>query len=77
MFCPQCEIGTLRKIVFKRSLSAGYLCEYCGMMWLRGEEIDFNTGHNIQNYKNPDLEYSFDEVIGKNEDLKPVNYPKN
>lgn len=77
MICPQCEEGTIRKIIIKSSQKINYLCEYCGMMWVPGEQIDFNTGHPIQSFtQGQDTEFVFGDVKEKDEDLKPVYYPK-
>jgi hypothetical protein len=76
MICPKCEKETIKTICFKKDSSIGYLCELCRILWLMDEEINAHTGHTIQEHgADNDLEYTFDEVVGKDPDKTPVIYP--
>lgn len=76
MKCPKCEFGAIRKILFHKSQTVGYLCDFCGTVWLESEEVSERTGHRMYALtKDDDFEYSFFDAE-KDPDAKPVVYPR-
>lgn len=76
MKCPKCEEGIIRKIVFKKGNSNGFLCEFCGAVWEEEEDIAENTGHPILSFtKDDDMAYTFVDAEDRDEDTS-VMYPK-
>lgn len=62
MQCPKCEEGIIERIIFKKNKENGFLCDFCGAVWLEGENISMNTGHVMQSFtKDDDMEYTFSD----------------
>ncbi len=47
MICPQCEEGTLKKIVFIKTQKMAYLCNSCMSFWFVHEHIGSTAGHSL------------------------------
>ena len=77
MICPKCELGEIKKVVFKKNERMAFLCESCGTVWTDDENISAQTGHLIQSQtRDGDTDYSFIDVEDGNEDNRSVRYPK-
>ena len=77
MVCPKCDEGRLEKILFKKDKSVGFLCDFCGNVWLEGESIQSSTGHIIESLtKNNGREYAIADSDEKDGESKSVMYPK-
>lgn len=77
MKCPKCEIGEITTILLKEKDLESFLCELCGTIWFQDEDINVHTGRPLQSLKRDiDQEYTLTDLPQKNEDTKPVMYPK-
>lgn len=77
MKCPKCELGEIKKILIKKENRAGFICEYCGSLWLEGEEINVTSGHSAQTLKDDNqLEYTFSENENEDPESKSIMYSK-
>lgn len=45
MICPKCYMGTIELVVLKMTGEEASLCEYCGTIWMGGEDIKATSGH--------------------------------
>lgn len=77
MICPRCEEGQLLKIALKMTGEEATLCDFCETLWLKGEEIKYNTGHPYDEAKYvADREYTVEEAEEKDQEHRKAAYPK-
>lgn len=73
MTCPKCEEGKIKKILFKKDNRIGFLCDFCGAVWIEGENIKLTSGHVIESLKKDDeMEYTFVDIDKEDEESKSV-----
>jgi len=73
MQCIKCEIGELKKIIFKKTKQVAHVCDYCSIFWIDGELIKYNTGHSLNPYNCGDgYEYTIFELNTVDEDHQAV-----
>lgn len=77
MRCPKCEEGKIVTIVLKRTGDEATLCNYCETLWLKDEEIKFNTGHPYDIAKKDDREYTLEVSEESDQEHRPAKYTKN
>lgn len=54
-----------------------FLCEFCGTVWLGDEDVNAHSGHSILTLeKDGNIEYTIVDIPGKDENTKPVLFPK-
>lgn len=77
MICPKCKEGNIKKIFFKKTEKIAYLCELCGAVWFQGKDVTIDSNKTIQSLtKDGDMEYTFVDFDGSDEEFKSVMYPK-
>ena len=77
MICPKCEEGNIVAIAVKPSGDQASLCNYCETIWLKDEEIRFNTGHPYDATRKDDREYTLEVSEGKDQEHRQAKFTKN
>jgi transcription elongation factor Elf1 len=74
MTCPRCEEGQLITIALKMRGEEAVLCDFCETLWLKGEEIKYDTGHPYNETR--DYEYIIEEAEDRDQDHRKAAYPE-
>lgn len=77
MICPKCEEGKIVKIFLKVPQEEASLCNYCETIWLKDEEIRFNTGHPYDAARKDDREYTLEVSEERDQEHRPARFSKN
>lgn len=77
MICPKCEEGKIVKILLKVNGEEASLCNYCETLWLKDEEIKFNTGHPYDVARKDDREYTLEVSEESDQEHRSAKYTKN
>ncbi|MBP9718911.1 MAG: hypothetical protein KBD46_00385 [Candidatus Levybacteria bacterium] len=76
MKCPKCERGIVRKVTLKDKGQVAFLCNFCEMLWLEGEEIKENTGHPLDILTQGNaIEYTLEPTIENDPDDGIITNP--
>jgi len=66
MICPTCKKGLIKKIRFKVSKRAGYLCPVCEALWFAEDVINASNAKTISLFMHQvDHEYEFEDWNGQ------------
>lgn len=50
MICPKCEEGNINEVKLKSTGKKAFLCDFCDALWIKGEVVNFDTGHSLQSF---------------------------